>query len=305
MIKQRTLKSIIKVTGIGLHSGKKVTLTMLPAPANSGIIYRRVDLDPVVDFKAQASSVRDTMLCTALVNQDGVKISTVEHLTSALAGMGIDNIVIEVNAPEIPIMDGSASSFVYLIQTAGIKEQNRSKKFIKIKKTIRVEDGDKWAEIRPHNGLKFNFEIDFSHPAIDGEQQKLHFDFNSKDYVKKISRARTFGFMRDIEYLRSKNLCLGGSFDNAIVLDEYRILNKDGLRFKNEFVTHKLLDAIGDLYMEGFCVLGEVCAYKSGHALNNLLLRSVLAQADAWEWVSVEEKIKEPMYLFNEDTIFA
>ena len=246
MIRQRTLKEIVKTTGVGLHSGRKVTLTLRPAAANTGIIYRRTDVNPPVDFPADPESVRDTMLCTALVNDEGIRISTVEHLNAALAGMGIDNVIIEVDAPEIPIMDGSASPFVYLLQQAGIQTLNTPKRFIRIKKPVRFEDGDKWAELVPHNGFRMDFEIDFQHPAIDSDEQRMVFDFSSQGFVKEISRARTFGFMRDIEYLQSQNLCLGGSFDCAIVLDEYRILNEEGLRFANEFVPHKVLDAIGD-----------------------------------------------------------
>ncbi|MEF1185223.1 UDP-3-O-acyl-N-acetylglucosamine deacetylase, partial [Vibrio sinaloensis] len=277
MIRQRTLKEIVKTTGVGLHSGRKVTLTLRPAAANTGVIYRRTDVNPPVDFPADAMSVRDTMLCTALVNDEGIRISTVEHLNAALAGMGIDNIVVEVDAPEIPIMDGSASPFVFLLQQAGIEEQNALKRFIRIKKPVRFEDGDKWAEFLPFDGFRMDFEIEFNHPAIDSDEQRLLFDFSSKGFVKEISRARTFGFMRDIEYLQSQNLVLGGSFDNAIVLDEYRILNEEGLRFENEFVTHKVLDAIGDLYMCGHPIIGEFRAFKSGHGLNNQLLRAVLA----------------------------
>ncbi len=295
MIRQRTLKSIVQMTGVGLHSGRKVTLTLRPAGANTGVVYRRTDLDPPVDFPADPESVRDTMLCTALVNDDGVKISTVEHLNAALSGMGIDNVIIEVDAPEIPIMDGSASPFVYLLQSAGIEELNAAKKFIRIKKSVRIEDGDKWAEIRPYNGFRLDFTIDFNHPAIDSDDQKLVFDFSSQSFIKDISRARTFGFMRDIEYLQSKNLCLGGSFDCAIVLDDYRILNEDGLRFDNEFVTHKVLDAVGDLYMCGHSILGELSAYKSGHALNNQLLRAVLADQEAWEWTTIEDEQASPV----------
>ncbi len=295
MIRQRTIKSIVKTTGVGLHSGRKVTLILRPAAANTGVIYRRTDLNPPVDFPTNADSVRDTMLCTALVNDDGVRISTVEHLNSALAGMGIDNIIIEVDAPEIPIMDGSASPFVYLLQSAGIETLNAAKRFLKIKKTVRIEDGDKWAELRPYAGFRLDFKIDFNHPAIEADQQRLVLDFSSKNFVKEISRARTFGFMRDIEYLQSQNLCLGGSFDNAIVLDDYRILNDDGLRFNNELVSHKILDAIGDLYMCGHNIIGEMCAFKSGHALNNRLLRAVLADQEAYEWTTFENDNDVPV----------
>lgn len=305
MIRQRTLKSIVQMTGVGLHSGGKVTLTLRPAAANTGVIYRRTDLNPPVDFPADPESVRDTMLCTALVNDEGVRISTVEHLNAALAGMGIDNVVIEVDAPEIPIMDGSASPFVYLLQSAGIEELNTAKKFIRIKKPVRIEDGDKWAEIRPYNGFRLDFTIDFNHPAIDSDDQKLVFDFSSQSFIKDISRARTFGFMRDIEYLQSQNLCLGGSFDCAIVLDDYRILNEDGLRFDNEFVTHKVLDAVGDLYMCGHSILGQISAYKSGHALNNQLLRAVLADQEAWEWTTIEDEQESPVAFMQPGMVLA
>ncbi|WP_305460307.1 UDP-3-O-acyl-N-acetylglucosamine deacetylase [Photobacterium leiognathi] len=295
MIRQRTLKSIVQTTGVGLHSGRKVTLTLRPAAANTGVIYRRTDLNPPVDFPANADSVRDTMLCTAFVNEEGVRISTVEHLNAALAGMGIDNVIIEVNAPEIPIMDGSASPFIYLLQSAGIETLNTPKRFLRIKKPVRIEDGDKWAELVPYNGFRLDFAIEFNHPAIESDQQRLVLDFSSQSFVKNISRARTFGFMRDIEYLQSQNLCLGGSFDNAIVLDDYRILNDDGLRFDNELVTHKVLDAIGDLYMCGHNIIGEMRAYKSGHALNNKLLRAVLADQEAYEWSTFEDEQQVPV----------
>ncbi len=305
MIRQRTIKSIVKTTGVGLHSGRKVTLVLRPAAANTGVIYRRTDLNPPVDFPADANSVRDTMLCTALVSESGVRISTVEHLNSALSGMGIDNIIIEVNAPEIPIMDGSSSPFIYLLQSAGVEHLNAPKRFLKIKKTVRVEDGDKWAELRPYRGFKIDFSIDFNHPAIQDNQKRLVIDFSSQSFVKEISRARTFGFMRDIEYLQSQNLCLGGSFDNAIVLDDYKILNDDGLRFDNELVTHKVLDAIGDLYMCGHNILGEMCAYKSGHALNNQLLRAVLADQEAYEWSTFEENERSAGLFAQPDMVFA
>ncbi|KII79895.1 UDP-3-O-acyl-N-acetylglucosamine deacetylase [Vibrio renipiscarius] len=305
MIRQRTLKEMVKTIGVGLHSGRKVALTLRPAAANTGVIYRRTDVNPPVDFPADPESVRDTMLCTALVNDQGIRISTVEHLNAALAGMGIDNVIIEVDAPEIPIMDGSASPFVFLLQQAGIEEQNAAKRFIRIKKPVRFEDGDKWAEFKPYNGFRMDFEIEFNHPAIDADEQHLVFDFSSQDFVKQISRARTFGFMRDIEYLQSQNLVLGGSFDNAIVLDEYRILNEEGLRFENEFVTHKVLDAIGDLYMCGHPIIGEFRAFKSGHGLNNQLLRSVLADQEAWEWVTFEEEQTSPVAFADPSMVLA
>ncbi|MDD1791988.1 UDP-3-O-acyl-N-acetylglucosamine deacetylase [Enterovibrio makurazakiensis] len=295
MIRQRTLKTIVQTTGVGLHSGRKVTLILRPAAANTGVIYRRTDLNPPVDFPADPASVRDTMLCTALVNDDGVRISTVEHLNAALAGMGIDNVIVEVDAPEIPIMDGSASPFIYLLQSAGIETLNAPKRFVRIKKPVRIEDGDKWAELLPYDGFRLDFAIDFNHPAIESEQQNLVMDFSSQAFIKDISRARTFGFMRDIEYLQSRNLCLGGSFDCAIVLDDYRILNEDGLRFDNELVKHKVLDAIGDLYMCGHNIIGEMRAFKSGHALNNQLLRAVLADQEAWEWATFENEQTLPV----------
>ncbi|MDW6001733.1 UDP-3-O-acyl-N-acetylglucosamine deacetylase [Vibrio mangrovi] len=305
MIRQRTLKEIVKTTGVGLHSGRKVTLTLRPAAANTGIIYRRTDVTPPVDFPADPENVRDTMLCTALVNDEGIRISTVEHLNAALAGMGIDNAVVEVDAPEIPIMDGSASPFVFLLQQAGIEVQNAPKRFIRVKKPIRFEDGDKWAELVPYHGFRMDFEIDFNHPAIESDEQRLLFDFSSQSFVRDISRARTFGFMRDIEYLQSQNLCLGGSFDCAIVLDDYRILNEDGLRFANEFVTHKVLDAIGDLYMCGHSIVGEFRAYKSGHGLNNQLLRALLADQEAWEWATFGEEVGSPVAFADPNSVLA
>ncbi|GLQ73888.1 UDP-3-O-acyl-N-acetylglucosamine deacetylase [Vibrio penaeicida] len=305
MIRQRTLKEMVKTTGVGLHSGRKVTLTLRPAAANTGVIYRRTDMNPPVDFPADPASVRDTMLCTALVNDEGIRISTVEHLNAALAGMGIDNVIVEVDAPEIPIMDGSASPFVYLLQSAGIETLNAPKRFVRIKKKVRVEDGDKWAELVPHDGFRMDFAIEFDHPAIESDEQHLLFDFSSQAFVKDISRARTFGFMKDIEYLQSQNLCLGGSFDCAIVLDEYRILNEEGLRFENEFVTHKVLDAIGDLYMCGHSIVGELRAYKSGHAMNNKVLRAVLADQEAWEWASFEEEVGSPVAFGEPNMVLA
>lgn len=295
MIKQRTLKRIVQATGVGLHTGKKVTLTMRPAAANTGVIYRRTDLNPPVDFPADAKSVRDTMLCTCLVNESDVRISTVEHLNAALAGLGIDNIIIEVDAAEIPIMDGSASPFVFLLLDAGIEELNSAKKFLRLKDTVRVEDGDKWAELSPHNGFRLDFTIDFNHPAIDASTQRYRLNFSAESFVRQISRARTFGFMRDIEYLQSRGLALGGSFDCAIVVDDYRVLNEDGLRFEDEFVRHKMLDAIGDLFMCGHNIIGAFTAYKSGHALNNKLLQAVLAEQEAWEYVTFQDETEMPL----------
>lgn len=305
MIKQRTLKRIVQATGVGLHTGKKVTLTMRPAPANTGIIYRRTDLNPPVDFPADAKSVRDTMLCTCLVNEDNVRISTVEHLNAALAGLGIDNLVIEVDAAEIPIMDGSASPFVFLLLDAGIEELSSAKKFLRLKETVRVEDGDKWAELSPFNGFSLDFTIDFNHPAIDSSTQRYAMNFSAENFVRDISRARTFGFMRDIEYLQSKGLCLGGSFDCAIVVDDYRVLNEDGLRFEDEFVRHKMLDAIGDLFMCGHNIIGAFTAFKSGHALNNKLLQAVLAKESAWELVTFENEAQIPVAFRAPSTVLA
>ena len=295
MIFQRTVQKMVKSTGVGLHSGNKVTLCIMPAPVNSGIVLRRTDLTPAVEIPAKANLVRETTMCTALVNDEGVRISTIEHLFAALAGLGIDNAVIEVDAPEIPIMDGSASPFVFLLQSAGIKEQSVAKKYIKINQTIRVEDGDKWAELKPYKGFRVDFKIDFNHPEISRSQQHMVMDFSTSAFVKDISRARTFGFMQDIEYLRANNLALGGSMENAVVLDEYRVLNPDGLRYEDEFVKHKILDAFGDLYVAGHAIVGEFCAYKTGHALNNQLVRALLAQQEAWELVSFENEVDVPL----------
>ncbi|GIU13574.1 UDP-3-O-acyl-N-acetylglucosamine deacetylase [Shewanella sp. c952] len=295
MIFQRTVKEMVKTTGVGLHSGNKVTLIIKPAPVNTGIMLVRTDLSPAVEIPAVADQVRETTMCTALVNDDGVRISTIEHLFAALAGLGIDNAIIEVDAPEIPIMDGSASPFVFLLQSVGIEEQAAAKKYIKITKPIRVEDGDKWAELKPFKGFRVDFAIDFNHPEIARSQQHMVMDFSSSAFVKDISRARTFGFMRDIEYLRANNLALGGSMENAVVLDEYRVLNPDGLRYEDEFVKHKILDAFGDLYVAGHAIVGEFCAYKTGHALNNQLVRAMLAQQDAWEIVSFEKEADAPV----------
>ncbi|WP_225639286.1 UDP-3-O-acyl-N-acetylglucosamine deacetylase [Candidatus Profftia sp. (ex Adelges kitamiensis)] len=305
MIKQRTLKRIIQATGVGLHNGKKVNLTMRPAAANTGVIYRRTDLSPLpIDFLANAKSVRNTMLCTCLVNEQGICISTVEHLNAALAGLGIDNLIIEVDAPEIPIMDGSASPFVYLILEAGIKELNCAKKFLRLKQTVRFADGDKWAELSPYNGFSLDFTIDFNHPVIDISAQRYRIDCSAESFVRQISRARTFGFMRDIEYLKSCGLCLGGSLDCAIVVDDYRVLNTDGLRFSDEFVRHKMLDAIGDLFMCGHNIIGAFTAYKSGHTLNNKLLQAVLAKKDAWEYVTYTNNTAIPIVFTCTNSIY-
>ena len=294
MIKQRTLKNVIRATGVGLHTGEKVYLTLRPAAPDTGIIFRRVDLDEPVEIPATPENVGDTTLSTSLM-KDGVRISTIEHLLSAMAGLGIDNAYIDLNAPEVPIMDGSAGPFVFLIQSAGIEEQNAAKKFIRIKKPVIVKDGDKWVQFRPFKGFKVSFTIDFQHPAFKNEHQIAEVDFSTTSFVKEISRARTFGFMSQIETLRANNLALGGSLDNAVVMDDYRVLNEDGLRYMDEFVKHKILDSIGDLYLLGHSLIGAFSGYKSGHDLNNQLLRSLLAQEDAWEEVTFEDPEKAPI----------
>lgn len=294
MLRQQTLKTTIRATGVGLHSGEKVYMTLRPAAANSGIIFRRVDLDTPVDIPADPRLVGETMLGTTLI-KDGVRIATVEHLMSALAGLGIDNLSIDLSAPEVPIMDGSAGPFIFLLQSAGIEEQNAAKKFIRIKKKVRVEAGDKWAELRPFNGFKVDFEVSFNHPVFNKLSQRATIDFSSTSFLKEVSRARTFCFLRDVEALRERNLTLGGSMDNAIVLDDYRILNEDGLRYANEFVLHKILDAIGDVYLLGHSLIGELRAYKSGHELNNKLLRAMLDDESAWEEVTFKDPKKAPI----------
>lgn len=294
MLRQRTVKHPIRASGVGLHSGEKIFLTLKPAPADSGIIFRRTDLDPPVELPAQALMVRDTAMATSLV-QGEVRLSTVEHLMSALAGLGIDNALIEVTAGEIPIMDGSAGPFVFLIQAAGIVEQDAPKRFARIKRRVEVRDGDKIAAFEPYDGFKLCFTIDFDHPAFHDDHKYAEVDFSTTAYVKEVSRARTFGFMRDIEYLRSKNLALGGSMENAIVVGDDGVMNAEGLRYEDEFVRHKMLDAIGDLYLLGYGILGEYQGYKSGHGLNNQLLRALLAQPEAWEVVSFEDESTAPI----------
>lgn len=294
MIRQRTLRNAIKATGVGLHTGEKVYLTLAPAPVDSGIIFRRVDLNPVVEIHAKASNVGDTTLSTTLVH-DGHRVSTVEHLLSAMAGLGIDNAYVDVSASEVPIMDGSAGPFVFLIQSAGIEEQSAAKKFIRIKRPVTVQDGDKVASFLPFDGFKVSFTIDFDHPVFRDRTAHAEIDFSSTSFVREISRARTFGFMHEIEYLRSKGLARGGSVDNAIVVDEYRILNQDGLRYEDEFVKHKVLDAIGDVYLLGYSLIGEFRAHKSGHALNNASLRALIAQTDAWEMVTFDDPDTAPI----------
>lgn len=285
MLRQRTLDNVVRATGVGLHGGEKVFLTLRPAPVDTGIRFRRTDLDPVVELPANAMLVNETTLCTGL-GRDGVKVQTVEHLMSALAGLGIDNAVIDLTAPEVPIMDGSAGPFVFLLQSAGIVEQNAPKRFIRILRPVEVRDGDKIARFEPHDGFRLGFTVKFNHPAIPEALSRVELEFSTENYIREISRARTFGFMRDLESMREHNLGLGGSMDNAIVLDEFRVLNEDGLRYADEFVRHKALDAIGDLYLAGHAILGAYEGYKSGHALNNALVRALLADAQAWEIVS-------------------
>lgn len=291
MLKQRTIRQIVRTIGVGLHSGTKVELTLRPAAPNTGIVFRRVDLNPPVDLPSSATGVGDTRMASVL-EKDGAKVSTVEHLMSACAGLGIDNLYVDLTAEEIPIMDGSASSFVFLLQQAGLQEQNAPKKFIRVKKPVEVREGsgaqEKWARLEPYNGFKLNFFIEFNHPAVDGTGQTAEIDFGTESYVKEIARARTFGFMQDVETLRGMGLARGGSLENAIVMDEYRILNPDGLRYENEFVRHKILDAIGDLYLIGHPLLASYVAHKSGHTLNNQLLRALLAQPEAYEIVSFD-----------------
>ncbi len=298
MIKQRTLKNVIRAKGVGLHTGNRVYLTLRPAPVGTGIIFRRVDLDPAVEIPASASNVIDTTLATTIGHGD-VRISTVEHINSALAGQGIDNVYIDVTAPEIPIMDGSAAPFVFLIQSAGIQEQNAPKRFIRIKREIRVEDGDKWACFEPFDGFLVSMGIDFDHPVMKAHPQQVVLDFSNASYAKEVSRARTFGFLSHFEMLRENNLALGGSLDNAVVVDEYRIINEDGLRYDDEFVKHKILDAIGDIYLLGCSLIGAYHGHKSGHTLNNRLLHALLQEQDAWEYITYEDDEEAPVSFLN------
>lgn len=294
MLQQRTLKNTIRATGVGLHSGKKVLMVLRPAPADTGVVFRRTDLDSSVDVPAYAENVGETMLGTTLI-KEGVRISTIEHLMSAFAGLGLDNAYIELSAEEVPIMDGSAAPFVFLLQSAGIEEQAAPKRFARILKPLEVRDGDKWARFTPYNGFKVNFEIEFNHPIFKKRDQSASMEVSTTSFLREISRARTFGFMRDLEFMRSRNLALGGTMDNAIVLDDTRILNEEGLRYEDEFVKHKILDAIGDLYLLGRSVLGEFSGYKSGHSLNNQLVRRLLATPDAWEEVTFENVQDAPV----------
>ena len=293
-MKQRTLKESVRATGIGLHSGAKVYMTLRPAPPNSGITFRRIDLDTPVDIPADALKVTGTTLGTTLEHQQA-KVATVEHLLSALAGLGVDNAFVDLTAPEVPIMDGSAAPFVFLLQSAGIEEQNAPKRFIRIRKPVEVRDGEKWARLTPYNGFKVNLEIDFDHPVLKKHKQSASLEFSTTSFLKEISRARTFGFLTDIESLRERDLTLGGSIDNAVVMDEYRVLNEDGLRFRDEFVRHKILDAVGDLYLLGCCLIGEFTGYKSGHHLNNSLLRALLDQENHFEEVIFDDPRRSPV----------
>jgi UDP-3-O-[3-hydroxymyristoyl] N-acetylglucosamine deacetylase len=296
MISQRTLQREVTATGVGLHTGEKVKLVLAPAAPGSGIVFRRIDLAPVVEIEANPYAVGDTRLSSCLV-KDGVRVSTVEHLMSALAGLGVDNVRVDLTGPEIPIMDGSSAPFVYLVQSAGIEAQPAPKRFVRVLKPVEVRQGDKFVRFEPFEGYRLDFSIDFNHPAFDPAGNHVVIDFAGSSYVKEVSRARTFGFMSDVEMMRSQGLALGGSLNNAIVMDEYRILNADGLRYDNEFVKHKILDAIGDLYLLGHPLIGSYTAYKSGHALNNALLRKLLEDKESWELVSFGEAAVAPRAL--------
>jgi UDP-3-O-[3-hydroxymyristoyl] N-acetylglucosamine deacetylase len=296
MVKQRTLKTMVQATGVGLHTGEKVYLTLRPAAVDTGIVFRRVDLAHPVDIRAEAHAVHDTRLSTCL-ESNGARIATVEHLMSALAGLGIDNAIVELSSPELPIMDGSAGTFIFLLQSAGLVEQAAAKKFMRIKKVVEVKDGDKWVRFEPYNGYKLNFTINFAHPVFANTKQNVTVDLGEHSYIKEVSRARTFGFMQDVENMRAQGLALGGNLDNAIVMDEYRVINPDGLRFEDEFVKHKVLDAIGDLYLLGHPLIGAFSGYKSGHALNNALCRALLADESAWEFVTFDKAEEAPDFL--------
>ena len=298
MAQQRTLKNVIRATGVGLHSGEKVYMTLRPAPVDTGIVFRRIDLDPVVEIPASAELVTETTLCTGLTCE-GAKVQTVEHLMSAMAGLGVDNAYVELSSAELPIMDGSAGPFVFLIQSAGVAEQDAPKRFIRITRPVEVTEGDKVARFEPYDGFKLGFTVKFDHPMIPASQSRAEVDFSTGAYIKEVARARTFGFMRDLEYMRERNLGLGGSMDNAIVLDEFRVLNEDGLRYADEFVRHKILDAVGDLYLAGHAVIGAYEGYKSGHALNNKLVRALLADAEAWEEVSFSDPVAAPPVVYG------
>jgi UDP-3-O-[3-hydroxymyristoyl] N-acetylglucosamine deacetylase len=296
MVRQRTLKKPVQATGVGLHTGEKVRLALRPAPPDSGIVFRRVDMSPVAEIRAEAHAVHDTRLSTCL-EANGARVATIEHLMSAFAGLGIDNAYVEMTSAEVPIMDGSAGTFIFLLQSAGVEEQPAAKKFIRIKKAIEVKDGDKWVRFEPYNGYKLDFTINFPHPVIANTPQKVMIDLGEHSYIRDISRARTFGFMHEVEAMRSQGRALGGNLDNSIVMDEYRVINPDGLRFEDEFVKHKVLDAIGDLYLLGYPLIGAFSGHKSGHALNNALLRALLADEDAWEFVTFNKPEEAPAFL--------
>jgi UDP-3-O-[3-hydroxymyristoyl] N-acetylglucosamine deacetylase len=293
MLKQRTLKTLVKASGVGLHTGQKVRMSLRPAPPDTGIVFRRIDLPSPVDIPARAQLVGEARLASTLI-KDGVKVHTVEHLMSALSGLGIDNLFVDLDAPELPILDGSASPFALLLQQAGLEEQAAPKKFLRVKKTIEVKDGDKWARLEPYDGFRLSFSIDFRHPVIERSTQSVTVDFAETSYLKEIARARTFGFMQDVEDLKGSGLALGGGLDNAVLLDEQGVLNAGGLRFADEFIRHKLLDAVGDLYLLGRPLLGAFTAHKSGHALNNRLARAALADAAALEVVVFERAEEAP-----------
>lgn len=297
MLAQHTLKALTRAVGVGLHSGQRVELTLRPAPADTGIVFRRVDLPEPVDIPVSAEAVTDTRLAST-ISSAGARVHTVEHLMSACAGLGVDNLYIDITAEEVPILDGSASSFVYLLQSAGIVAQNAPRRFIRVKRPVEVREGEgagiKWARLAPYDGYRLSFEIEFDHPAVDATGQRVVFDLGEGSYARDIARARTFGFTRDVEALRANGLALGGGLDNAIVMDDYKVLNSDGLRYDDEFVKHKILDAMGDLYLIGRPLLAEYSAFRCGHAINNRLLRALLAQPEAWELVSFEDERLAP-----------
>ncbi len=298
MIRQRTLKNTIRAMGVGLHTGEKVFLTLKSAAVDTGIVFRRVDLDPIVEIPARTDFVGDTTLSTTLV-KNGARVSTVEHLLSAMAGLGIDNAIVEVSAPEVPIMDGSAGPFVFLLQSAGILEQEAAKRFLRIKRKVTVSDGDKWASLEPFEGYKVSFTLDYDHPVLKNNIQEAVLDFSTTSYVKEVSRARTFGFLSEYEWLKANNLALGGSLNNAIVLDDFRVINEDGLRYEDELVKHKILDVVGDMYLLGTGLIGAFSGFKSGHTLNNRLLQALLAKKSAWEIVTFEDTETSPItYLY-------
>jgi UDP-3-O-[3-hydroxymyristoyl] N-acetylglucosamine deacetylase len=302
MLQQRTLKTITRAVGVGLHSGQRVELTLRPAAPDTGIVFRRVDLPVPVDIPVRFDSVSDTRMASTITpggDPGGPKVQTIEHLMSACCGLGLDNLYIDITADEVPILDGSSASFVFLLQSAGVVLQNAPKKFIRVKKAVEVREGEgarlMWARLEPHHGFKLSFQIEFNHPALDATGQQVSFDMGSGHYARDIARARTFGFTRDVEAMRSRGLTLGGSMDNAIVIDDYRVLNADGLRYDDEFAKHKILDAIGDLYVAGHPLLAAYTSFKGGHALNNKLLRALLADETAWEMVTFQDKAKAPL----------